>query len=259
MLAQTHDLFDDTGPAEQVRAFRAAFEQWLAHQRTSASRKITLASSVRSYTVIWQAFAQWCLSQSPVVSLDSITEADLGSFINSRLEPKSVARSKPSRLKEAGKFTPRHAWRLLTLIDSVLEFRARAVPSSTPNGSAAALLRSREDWLHANAHRRDTLPDYLEPTEARVLVNYLCAGLPRSGRRGADITWQELRNRSAVTTRACQARCTCPRMATARSAKRRSSSGRGVCWPAGCRCARSRGSQASSCFPRRARANRGAR
>lgn len=67
-----------------------------------------------------------------------------------------------------------------------------------PNRAAATLLQSREDWLYANANRRDALPDYLAPAEARILVNYLSAGLPRSGRRGADITWQELRNRSAV-------------------------------------------------------------
>jgi len=198
MRPQLLDLFDDSDPAAQARGFQEAFDQWLAHQRTSVSRKITLASSVRAYTVLWQAFAEWCLSQAPVVSLDSITEADLGAFINSRLEPSAAARAKPSRLKEAGKFTPRHAWRLLTLIDGVLDVRARADASCSPNRSAATLLQSREEWLYANANRRDTLPDYLAPTEARVLVNYLSAGLPRSGRRGADITWQELRNRSAV-------------------------------------------------------------
>jgi integrase len=133
-----------------------------------------------------------------LVALDSITETDLGAFINSRLAPKSAAPTKPSRLKEAGKFTPRHAWRLLTLIDGVFEVRSRATASASPNRSAATLLQSREDWLYANANRRDPLPNYLAPTEARILVNYLSAGLPRSGRRGADITWQELRNRSAV-------------------------------------------------------------
>ena len=192
------DLFDDVDPAEQVRAYQEAFDQWLDHQRTAASRRITLASSIRSYTVLWQAFAEWCLSQSPVVNLDGITEADLSAFINSRLEPTKSARARPSRLKQAGKFTPRHAWRLLTLIESVLEMRAEAVGSPTPNRAAANLLQSREDWLYANANRRDVLPNYLAPAEARILVNYLSAGLPRSGRRGADITWQELRNRSAV-------------------------------------------------------------
>ena len=188
MAPKNLDLFDDADPADQVRAYQEAFDQWLEHQRTAASRKITLASSIRSYTVLWQAFAEWCLSQSPVVGLDGITEADLGAFINSRLEPANAARAKPSRLKEAGKFTPRHAWRLLKLIDSVLEIRAEATGAAAPNRAAATLLQSREDWLYANANRRDALPDYLAPAEARILVNYLSAGLPRSGRRGADIT-----------------------------------------------------------------------
>ena len=75
MRPQPLDLFDDSDPAAQARGFQEAFDQWLAHQRTSVSRKITLASSVRAYTVLWQAFAEWCLSQAPVVSLDSVTEA----------------------------------------------------------------------------------------------------------------------------------------------------------------------------------------
>ena len=196
--ARNLDLFDDADPAQQVRVYREAFEQWLGHQRTAAARKITLASSVRSYAVLWEAFSEWCLSQSPVVSLDGITEADLRAFIHSRLEPSATGRAKPSRLKEPGKVTPRHAWRVLTLIDGVLESRARAMGSASPNRSAATLLESREDWRYANANRRAPLPDYLAPAEARILVNHLSAGLPRSGRRGTDITWQELRNRTAV-------------------------------------------------------------
>ena len=66
MRPQPLDLFDDSDPAAQARGFQEAFDQWLAHQRTSVSRKITLASSVRAYTVLWQAFAEWCLSQAPV-------------------------------------------------------------------------------------------------------------------------------------------------------------------------------------------------
>lgn len=198
MSPQTLDLFDDTDPTTEVRHFQAAFDAWLTHQRTSVARKLTLPSSIKAYTVLWQAFAEWCLSQSPVVALATLTEADLNAFINSRITAKTTSQPKLSRLKEAGKFTPRHAWRLLTLIDGVLEVRAQAAGSTAPNRCASNLLQSREDWLYANANRRATLPNYLEPAEARILVNYLSAGLPRSGRRGADVTWQELRNRCAV-------------------------------------------------------------
>jgi integrase len=198
MSPQTLDLFDDTDPMTEARHFQAAFDAWLTHQRTSVARKLTLPSSIKAYTVLWQAFAEWCLGQSPVVALDTLTEADLNAFINSRLASASSSQPKLSRLKEAGKFTPRHAWRLLTLIDGVLEVRAGSAGSPVPNRCAADLLQSREDWLYANANRRATLPNYLEPAEARVLVNYLSVGLPRSGRRGADVSWQELRNRCAV-------------------------------------------------------------
>lgn len=193
------DLFEDhVSPGVEQQVFQAAFDLWLANQRTSARRKITQVSSIKAYTVLWQSFSDWCLGQLPVVRLDNVTEADLAAFIGSRVVPRTASRVLPSRLKEAGKFTPRHAWRLLTLIDGVLDVRARMSSAASPNRAAANLLASREDWLHANASRRDPLPNYLPPAEARVLVNHLSSGLPRPGRRGADITWQELRNRCAV-------------------------------------------------------------
>jgi integrase len=79
----------------------------------------------------------------------------------------------------------------------VLVLRARR-QGRPANRSALALLHSREDWRHANAGRRDELPRVLPAGEARILVNHLCAGLPRAGRRGEGLSWQDLRNRTAV-------------------------------------------------------------
>jgi integrase len=195
MLHHTLDLFDEPGSAADPQSFKAAFDAWLEHQRSCVSRRITQASSIRAYTALWQAFSEWCLNQSPAVGLHGLTQADLAQYIASRVEPSECSR--PSRLKDAGKFTPRHVWRLLTLIDAVLEVRCRGA-GLAPNHSACTLLESREEWLYANANRRDELPKYLPPTEARILVNYLGAGLPRSGQGGDDISWHELRNRTAV-------------------------------------------------------------
>jgi len=178
-----------------AQEFQAAFDAWLKHQRTSVARKIIQPSSIRAYAVLWQAFTEWCLKQSPPVGLDSLGEADLASYIHSRVNPRTA---RPSRLKEAGQFTARHVWRLLTLIDGVLEVRAQSIGKGSANRCAAKLLESREDWLYANALRREALPRYLPPADARILVNHLSSGLPRSGRRGSDIAWQELRNRTAV-------------------------------------------------------------
>lgn len=197
MVTHNLDLFDDDGasPLTAAREFQAAFDAWLKHQRTSVARKIIQPSSISAYAVLWQAFSQWCLTQSPLVGLDKLCGADLADYIQSRLKPRT---RRPSRLKEAGQFTPRHVWRLLTLIDGVLEVRTQSNGSGVANRCAYSLLQSREDWLYANASRRETLPKYLPPAEARILVNHLSSGLPRSGRRGADIAWQELRNRTAV-------------------------------------------------------------
>jgi site-specific recombinase XerD len=195
MSHHTLDLFDEPGCAADPHLFKEAFDGWLEHQRSRVARRITQDSSIRAYTALWQAFSEWCLSQSPSLGLDSLTQADLAQYIACRIEP--AERARPSRLKDEGKFTARHVWRLLTLIDAVLDVRAQAA-GLAPNRSASALLESREEWLYANANRRDELPKYLPPTEARILVNYLTAGMPRSGRRGDDISWHDLRNRTAV-------------------------------------------------------------
>lgn len=200
MPPHTPDLFDEPTAATQAPVFQAAFDQWLAHQQTAVARRLTQASSVKAYTSLWQAFAAWCLAQTPVVALDTLTEADLAQYIHSRTAAPHVrgGAPRPSRLKQPGQFTPRHAWRLLMLIDGVLALRARAQRHMAPNRAARVLLGSRDDWRYANASRRDSLPGYLPPDQARLLVTHLTAGLPRSGRRGTDMAWQALRNRTAV-------------------------------------------------------------
>ncbi len=89
----------------------------------------------------------------------------------------------------------RYAWRLLRLVDRVMQHRARAL-GTEPNHAAAEALARRPELRFANAHDKDPLPAFLPAAEAKVLVTYLSAVRP--GRSATPQPWQEIRNRAAV-------------------------------------------------------------
>jgi integrase len=181
-------LFDE---AAIPRGLRDAFEQWVSDQRANGA--LRQPGSIEVYREMWHGFMGWCLAQSPTVTLESLDVPDLHAFQAARFGMKSADLS----------LTPRHALRLLRLIDRVLRHHA-AQANDAPNTAAS-------DWLAENPHVRyaeaasgDPLPEYLSVTEAKHLIAFLSNARPRPGvsgaRRNAHVafTWQELRNRVAV-------------------------------------------------------------
>ena len=119
---------------------------------------------------MWRGFMGWCLAQSPTVTLESLDVRDLQAFQAARFGMKSADLS----------LTPRHALRLLRLIDRVL--RHHAARSDNPPNTAAS------DWLAENPHVRyaeaasgDPLPEYLSVAEAKHLIAFLSNARPRPG------------------------------------------------------------------------------
>lgn len=168
-----------------------AFERWLADQRAAGA--LRQPGSIEVYREMWRGFMGWCLAQSPPATLESLDVQDLQVFQSARFGMKSPDLS----------LTPRHALRLLRLIDRVL--RHRAAQSDDPPNTAAS------DWLAENPHVRyseaasgDPLPEFLSVAEAKHLIAFLSNARPRPGITGARrdahaaFTWQELRNRVAV-------------------------------------------------------------
>src|SRR5258705_2195437 len=78
---------------------------------------------------MWGAFTAWCLGQSPAVTLPSLDLRDLQAFQAARFGRKSSDLS----------LSPRHALRLVRLIDRVL--RHHAAQTEAPPNTAAS------DWL----------------------------------------------------------------------------------------------------------------
>ena len=191
----TPDLFaDDTaslGFALQPNAstvladYERAFARW-ANTLKGASL-IKRESSVRSYADVWGPLMQFVAAQNPPPALQDLTPADLRHFLATRA----------NLLPASDQLSDRYVWRVLRLIDRVLEVHAQH-KGLEPNRSAAKLLNSKEQWQHANAAKRDTLPEYLSAREAKVLVNYLSTARPRPGRASAMRSWQSVRNTTAV-------------------------------------------------------------
>ncbi|MGK6309764.1 tyrosine-type recombinase/integrase [Variovorax sp. DT-64] len=180
-------LFEDPPAA----AHRLAFEGWLQQQR--AAGFLRQPSSIQVYRDMWGSFESWCLGQSPAVTLTSLDGRDLSAFQAARFGMKSADLS----------LSPRHALRLLRLIDRVLHHHA-AETGAAVNTAASDWIDAHPEIRYAEAAHADPLPEFLSVTEARHLITFLSHARPRQGasaarRNGhAAFTWQQLRNRSAV-------------------------------------------------------------
>ncbi len=180
-------LFDDT-PAD---SHRLAFEQWLAEQRGMGS--LRQPASIGVYRDMWGAFTAWSLGQSPAVTLDALDLRDLQAFQAARFGRKSSDLS----------LSPRHALKLMRLIERVLMHRAAQTGDEPPTAVTDWLLEHPEVRYAESAHA-DPLPEFLSVSEAKHLITFLSNARPRPGlsdaqrNRHAAFSWQELRNHTAV-------------------------------------------------------------
>jgi site-specific recombinase XerD len=180
-------LFEEA-PSE---SHRRAIERWLDDQQALGA--LRQPASVQVYRDMWGAFTAWCLGQSPAVTLASLDMRDLQAFQAARFGRKSSDLS----------LSPRHALRLMRLIDRVLRHHA-ARSDERPNTVASDWLATHPKVRYAEAAEADPLPDFLSVSEAKHLITYLSNARPRPWLTGARrdsqamFTWQELRNRTAV-------------------------------------------------------------
>ena len=177
-------------------------------------------SSVAVYQSMWDAFARWCVARG--LAPQALRAEHIEAFVLSRAEPQALS--------------DRHAWRLLSLLDSVLRRQpsgqawAGGAEPPAPGGSdsglpappvtdqadidrgagqgrfrrpgnraAAELLLARPHWRYANASDRDALPEFLTGSQAAALVRWLLdehSGYHAPG--AAAGSWQSLRNRASV-------------------------------------------------------------
>ena len=177
------ELFDEE--ARHDKWFEA-FADWADEMHEDGTLKSQ--ASVEAYMQLWSTLTDWAITQDPAIAVDQLTEADLSEYLKSRA----------GRSDDAAQVSERHAWRLLTFVDRVLVHRAKMQGRNAANRCAHKLLNSEGKWRWA--HTDENTPDleHLSARNARKLVDFLTASLPRSGRRGALRTWKELRDATAV-------------------------------------------------------------
>jgi len=172
----TLDLFAETPGVSQL-AYREAMDGWLAE--VGRAGRLQRESSVDVYEHMWSAMAAWAVGNG--LGIDALTADDLDTYLATR--------------GGADDLSDRYAWRLLRLVDRVMQHRARHL-GTAPNHAAAQALARRPELRFANAHDKDPLPAFLPAAEAKALVTYLSAVRP--GRASTKQPWQEVRNRAAV-------------------------------------------------------------
>jgi integrase len=172
----TLDLFAET-PGASLSPYCEAMASWLAE--AGRAGRLQRDSSVDVYDHMWSAMAAWAVGNG--VGIDELSANDLDTYLATR--------------GGADELSNRYAWRLLRLVDRVMQHRARVL-GAMPNHAAAEALARRPELRFANAHDKDPLPAFLPAAEAKVLVTYLSA--VRTGRTPTKQPWQEVRNRAAV-------------------------------------------------------------
>lgn len=178
----TLDLF---GTADGLAGLHDAFDRWAQHARHEG--RVRRSESLHTYRELWEALLNWSVREAPDLTIESLSNRDLERFLASR----------NGAVGAASEASPRYVWRLLDLIDRVLEHDAQH-RGVEPNDAARRLLASRPDWRYANDSSKQPLPQCLVAAEAKTLVNYLSSARPRVGRGVDEHGWAELRNRASV-------------------------------------------------------------
>src|SRR5471030_2141324 len=111
------DLFAET-PSASLLAYREAMNGWLAEVERVG--RLQRESSIDVYEHMWSAMAAWAVGNG--LGIDELSADDLDTYLATR--------------GGADDLSNRYAWRLLRLVDRVLQHRARQ-RGTTPNHAAA--------------------------------------------------------------------------------------------------------------------------
>jgi integrase len=183
-------------------ALHDQFTAWLASApgRGASGQQGTLREeSAQIYADMWQAFVAYCAPLDKAqcvrhVHLDpraGLDRTDLVDFL-------AFAAIRPQRQTRTGRpqteLTPRYAWRLLQLIDRVLN-HAREAQQQEPV-EAAALLMQEAPYRYANAAALTPVPDALTQAQSEALLAHCTEITAVDVSRSA--TWKTIRDRTAV-------------------------------------------------------------
>lgn len=166
-----------------IREYEEALATWLdARCEDGHSYR---PATVALYREIWGSFIVWCGSQNPPVPLSAVSKTLLEEFRRSRLGLKQK------------QISPLHALRLLRLIGKVLQHSAPSGEGVTNNAALEAIEAEPEIRYAASSSAQPQL-QALDLASAKHLMRYLSGSRLRLGNQAPVLSWQALRNRTAV-------------------------------------------------------------
>lgn len=206
MNTATLSLFDPSPGDALAERLQQQFQAWLdsAPARGPRQKGRLREESAQIYADMWNAFIAYC---APAGNAD---ETAAGRTL--RLDPDSDgaldrehlveflehAATRPLRRVRTGQaraeLTLRYAWRLLQLLDRVLN-HAREQQGREPFEAAQALMQE-APYRYANAAALTPVPDVLTDAQAEALVAHATEFQALDLARG--ITWKVLRDRCAL-------------------------------------------------------------
>jgi integrase len=201
MPHETLSLFASSDGEVLADALNLQFANWLTSSPGRGPRQqgALREESAQIYADMWQAFIAYCApfdedSGTRSVRLDprsALTREDLVRFL-------SFAAIRPQRQSRTGRvhaeLTPRYAWRLLQLIDRVLN-QGREELGLEPVEAPLQLMQE-APYRYANASALTPVPDVLPETQAVALIAH-CTAVSKVA-DGLGTQWKTIRDRTAV-------------------------------------------------------------
>lgn len=201
MRNDTLSLFSASPGDQLADALQVQFTLWLASSPARGPRQqgALREESAQIYSDMWQAFIAYCApfgedACTRSVRLDpteTLTREDLLAFL-------AFAAVRPQRQTRTGQaqaeLTPRYAWRLLQLIDRVLN-RDREEQGLAPVEAPLSLMQE-APYRYANATALTPVPDVLTEVQALALIGH-CTAFTATDAPGG-VTWKVIRDRTAV-------------------------------------------------------------
>lgn len=198
---KTLSLFSSSDGDALAEALNLQFDTWLSSSPARGPRQqgALREESAQIYADMWQAFIAYCApfdqdSGTRRVGLDprdTVTREDLVRFL-------AFAAIRPQRQSRTGRvhaeLTPRYAWRLLHLIDRVLN-HGRDEQGLEPVEAPLQLMQE-APYRYANASALTPVPDVLPEVQAAALIAH-CTALSQ-GTDGLGAQWKTVRDRVAV-------------------------------------------------------------
>lgn len=201
MDATTLPLFSSSSGDRVAERLQVQFSAWLASAPARGPRQqgALREESAQIYADMWQAFTAYCapfddasgtrgLRLDPV---DGLSREDLLEFL-------SFAAVRPQRQRRTGQaqmeLTLRYSWRLLQLIDRVLNHGREEQGMAVIEAPQALMLEA--PYRYANASALTPVPDVLTDADAAGLIAHCTAVASVDPSLG--VTWKQVRDRTAV-------------------------------------------------------------